>query len=216
MATASSYYVPICLYPHTQYRTQKGLAALFDKYQLNSHDHLIVVADRLFGLDNLLTGRYWSADAVFDKARREAKQVFSLISKTSHKFGANGNGKIVYWDEIAQTDRYKQFSEAQRRRVLAEPALREALEDFVSRRVERFGLDPSRERERELEREYLLCELCMSVYCTELLDYWVEVWERPPAADIPDLLRLLYEKHAGLLADILGRPPRRVLDFLFD
>jgi hypothetical protein len=72
---------------------------------------------------------------------------------------------------------------------------------------------PGRRRERHYEREYLLSEVCMSVFCTELLGYWVEIWE---AADIPDPLKLLYEHRAHLVAKVTGHPANGVLTFLFD
>jgi hypothetical protein len=179
MIIVESYFVPICLYPHTAYRTNKGVVALFEKYQLQSHDYLIVIADRLFALDNLVTGRYWSADSLFIKARREATQIFNLVRRNSYKFGAQSHGRIVYWDEIAETPQFREFAKRLRDEFLAEKLLSTALEDFVNRRAERFGLGSSPERDRSYEREYLLSEVCMSTFCTEVLGYRVEVWERP-------------------------------------
>jgi len=54
----------------------------------------------------------------------------------------------------------------------------------------------------------------MSVYCTEVLGYWMEVWERPPAPDVPDPLKLLYADRRALIEHVTGRSARRVLDFL--
>jgi hypothetical protein len=42
---AARYFIPVCLYPHTKYRTHAGVAALIEKYELRHHDHLIVVAE---------------------------------------------------------------------------------------------------------------------------------------------------------------------------
>jgi hypothetical protein len=56
----------------------------------------------------------------------------------------------------------------------------------------------------------------MSVFCTEVMDFWMEVWERPPAPDVPDPLKLLYNGHAELLGRVIGRPLNRVLNFLYD
>jgi hypothetical protein len=88
------------------------------------------------------------------------------------------------------------------------------IEKFASRRVERFGLGAAPRRELGHEREYLLSEICMSAYCTEMLGYWMEVWERPPAPDVPDPLKLLYADRRDLIEHVTGRSARRVLDFL--
>jgi hypothetical protein len=216
MTMADRYFVPICLYPHTKYRTREGVAALFEKYELHRRDHLIVIADRLLGFDNLVTGRYWSSDTVFEKARREAEQIFKMIKRISVAAGAHESGRIAYWDEIAETPRFQEFAGRMRREFLAEKMLRSALEEFVERRVGRFGLGSRPDEERDYEREFLLSEVCMSVFCTEVLGNRVEIWESAPAPDIPDPLKLLYNKRPEVVTRVTGRPPARALRFLFD
>jgi hypothetical protein len=152
---------------------------------------------------------------VFEKARREAKQIFNLIRRISQKVGAQNRGRIVYWDEIAGTERFTDFAKRMRDKFLAEKSLSTSLDEFVSRRVKRFGLGFP-ERERNHEQEYLLSEVCMSVYCTEVLGYRVEIWERPPAPDVPDPLKLLYDSCPDLVANVTGHSVTRVLAFLYD
>jgi hypothetical protein len=216
MTSAARYFVPICLYPHTKYRTRDGVTTLFDKYDFRSHDYLVVIADRLLALDRLVKGRYWTVDTAFEKARRDAQQVFNLIRRSSYQCGAQHRGKVVYWDEIAGKVEFGEFSERLRREFLAEKMLAAALEDFIDRRVERLGLGSNRERERHYEREYLLSEVCMSVFCTEILGFWVEIWERQPAPEIPDPLRLLYCNCPELVVRATGRSVSRALKFLFE
>jgi hypothetical protein len=146
------YFVPVCLYPHTKYRTVEGVSALFDKFQFCVNEYLIVVADRLLALDNLVTGRYWSYSSVFEKAKKEAIQVKSLIKRVSVKKNARNSGRIVLWDEIADTADFGDFAGRMRQEVLSEELLSNALEDFVSRRVARFGLGSAPEKERDAER----------------------------------------------------------------
>jgi len=71
------------------------------------------------------------------------------------------------------------------------------------------------EQERGYEREYLLSEICMSTYCTEVLGFSHEVWERPPALGAPDPLKTLYENRPELVEQAIGRPVARTLSFLF-
>ena len=216
MTSAVRYFIPVCLYPHTKYRTNAGIAALFQKYLLRDHDHLIVVADRLLVLDRLITGRYWTIEGALEKARREAKQISNMLRRASFKFGAQARGNIVYWDEIAERTQFKEFARRLRSEVLADPALAAAIENFADQRVERFGLGSAREREHGCEREYLLSEVCMSVFCTEVLGFWMEVWERPPAPNVPDPLRLLYNGRVELVRRVIEHPVKRVLNFLYD
>ena len=83
--SANRYFVPVCLYPHTTYRTRNGLTELINKFSLADHDHLIVVADHLLALDNLVNGRFWNPDMVYEKARRQGSQIFRLIKKTAKR-----------------------------------------------------------------------------------------------------------------------------------
>jgi hypothetical protein len=216
MIDSARSFVPICLYPHTMYRTRNGATDLFKRFELHRCEYLIVVADRLHALDNLVTGRYWSEETVYDKARREAKQIYNMIRRVAKVTNSDKCGKIVFWDEIAESAEFKEYSVNVRREFLAESVLSSALEEFVSRRVDGFGLGASPERERGYEREYLLSEVCMSVFCTEVLGYWQEIWERPPRPNIPDPLRLLYNQCPEAVVRATGRPPRRVLRFLYD
>ena len=216
MTSAARYFVPVCLYPHTRYRTNAGVAALFEKYELSRHDHLIVVADRLLVLDRLMSGRHWTIGGAFEKARREAREIFNLIKRASHKFGAHTRGRVAYWDEIAETAQFAEFAQRLRSEVLADFVLSAAIEEFVDRRVKRFGLGSAPDRERDYEREYLLSEVCMSVFCTEVLGFSTEVWECPPAPDVPDPLKLLYSGRVDLVGRVTARPAARVLNFLYD
>jgi hypothetical protein len=215
MTSAARYFIPVCLYPHTKYRTSAGVTALFEKFALRSHDHLIVVADRLLVLDRLVTGRYWTVDSVTAKSRQEATQVFHLIKKVASKSGAQSSGRIAFWDDIAESDGFSEFADQLRDAVLADDLLAGAIEEFVERRVARFGLGSAPDQERDHEREYLLSEVCMSVYCTEMLGYSREVWERPPTPDISDPLKLLYDERPALVERLTGRPPARLLQFLY-
>jgi hypothetical protein len=214
LARSPRYFIPICLYPHTKYRTAAGVSALFEKYELHSHDHLIVIADRLLVLDRLVTGRCWTANSAVIAARREAEQIFRLINRVSHKSDAKARGRIVFWDDIAETADYVAFASLLQREVSGDDTLATTIEKFASRRVERFGLGAAPDRELGHEREYLLSEICMSAYCTEMLGYWMEVWERPPAPDTSDPLKLLYADRRDLIEHVTGHSARRVLDFL--
>jgi hypothetical protein len=215
MSPAARYFIPVCLYPHTRYRTRAGVSDLFGKYQLGSHEHLIVVADRLLVLDRLVTGRYWTVNSAVLKAKQEAEQILKLIRRTSCRAGAQQAGRVVCWDEIAESAAYSEFAPRLRNAVLADGLLARAIEEFVEGRVERYGLGSAPERERDYEREYLLSEVCMSVFCTEVLGFSTEVWERPPAPDVPDPLKLLYDNRPDLVARVTGQPARRMLSFLY-
>lgn len=215
MTLQDRYFVPVCLYPHTRYRTEAGVTALFEKYIVSSREYLIIVADRLLVLDRLITGRYFTVNSAVHKARKEAEQVSSLIERIARKVGAGTVGRVVFWDEVAVTAEFGEFAPRLRQAVSADAFLAGVIEEFIDRRVKRFGSGSEPEREREHERDYLLSEVCMSVYCTEVLGLRNEVWGRPPAPEIPDPLKLLYAHRSDLVTRVTGRPTVRKLHFLY-
>jgi hypothetical protein len=215
-ADLKRYYVPVCLYPHTTYRTKAGATLLFDKYLVDSEQYLIVIADRLHALDRLVTGRYWSYDSVLIKARREAGEVSSLFERIAKRADAARHGKIAYWDDIAAGEAFKRFNKGLRAELSSNAAFVSSLEAFVKLRVDRFGLGSDHDKEAEFEREYLLSEVSMSMFCTEVLGFSDEIWEKPVSPGVPDPLGLIYSDHRDLVARTTGRPATRTLRFLHE
>ena len=211
------YFVPVCLYPHTKYRTRQGIRDLIAKFRLTAFDHLIVVADHLLALDNIVTGRFWDQKMVFEKARQDSNQVHRLIDRVSRKEKARGRGQLVYWNDIAATEPFIAFRTRLVDRCRADGKFMAVVTRFIDRRVHRFGMGANPDRERQAEFDYVIGELSMSIYCTEILGYWNEIWERPLEADAVDPLRILYEKHPDIVMAACDRPHTiRRLNFLFD
>ena len=208
-------YVPMCLYPHTKYRTKIGLETLFDTFLLSENQYLIILADVLQALDNMVTGRFYSQKSVHIKARRDAEQIARLVKKVAKSRSALSTGKIVFWDDIAQTQGYINHSTQLREAILSVEHLSQEINSFIMKRIERFGLGASLKKEYLYEQDYILSEICMSTYCIEVLGYHTEVWERPLKEDAPDPLKILYAHHSNLLEGITGHPPKRNLQFLF-
>ncbi|HTO78315.1 MAG TPA: hypothetical protein VMJ31_00910, partial [Methylocystis sp.] len=127
-----------------------------------------------------------------------------------------GSGRVAYWDEIAEMQEFQEFSERMREEILGDEELFSYINRFVKCRVQRFGLGADQNKECGYEQEYLLSEMCMSVFCTEILGYTKEIWERRPPKNAPDPLKILYQSRSDLVAKVTGRPVKRVLEFVFD
>ncbi len=217
LASEPRFFIPVCLYPHTRYRTRQGLLDLVGKFDLSAFDHLIVVADRLLALDRIVTGRFWNETAVFDKARRESKDVFRLIRKVADSQGMRARCRLAYWDDIAASPDFGAFSARLLAACRAEAAFMAQVERFVEARILRFGQGVDPERERRAEFDYILGEISMSVYCTEVLLYWNEIWERPLEPGTLDPLGLLYQGFPQVVRAACGHDrTRRRLSFLFE
>ncbi len=211
------YFIPVCLYPHTRYRTRQGILDLISKYSLAECDHLIVVADHLLALDNIVTGRFWNERRVFEKARRESNNVFRLIMRISAKENTRDHCRLAYWDDIAKTDPFISFRFRLVEICRANVAFMEQVDRFIDERVGRFGMGANQDRERQAEFDYIIGEISMSLYCTEILSYRTEIWERPLEPDAPDPLRILYEDFPHIVMTACNRPRTiRRLSFLSD
>ncbi len=104
------------------------MTALFQRYILPSREYLIIAADRLLVLDRLITGRYFTVNSAISKARKEAEQVASPIGRVARKVGAGASGRVVYWDEVAETAEFSEFAARLREAVLADAFLARAIE----------------------------------------------------------------------------------------
>ena len=211
------YFVPVCLYPHTKYRTRDGLRDLFVKYELAVNSYMIVVADRLLALDRLMTGRFWKENSVFDKARREGRDVFRLIGRVAKEQESAQNGEVLYWDDLAGSERFTRFRDSMVRTCRENLGFLHTVEAFARQRTDRFAMGARPEKELKWELEYIFGEITMSVYCTEILGFNNEVWERPPRGLKIDPLNLLYAEFPSILESVCGNGTRsRVLNFLYD
>jgi hypothetical protein len=56
----------------------------------------------------------------------------------------------------------------------------------------------------------------MSMFCTEVLGFSDEIWEKPVSPGVPDPLGLIYSDHRDLVARTTGRPATRTLRFLHE
>jgi len=210
------YFVPVCLYPHTRYRTREGLIDLIDRFALASSEHMIVVADFLLALDNLVTGRFWNADLVFDKAHRQGTQILQLIRKTSRKHGSEDKMSLNYWDGVAEGQDFKAFSARLVAGCQACPSFKASIDEFVHARIDRFCREGAGERQYNAETDYILGEISMSVYCTEMLGYYTEVWEKPLEPGAPDPLGILYSRHPEIVREACEKEELdRTLEFLY-
>ena len=213
---APRYFVPVCLYPHTRYRTRQGLSDLIGRFALDRCAHKIVVADHLLGLDYLVTGRYWNPELVFSRAHRQGAQVFRLIRKTARALSCRETMSLSYWDEVAGTADFQAFAQ----RIIAAcgacAPFKSVVDGFVRARLARFAPGDAGAREVAAETDYILGEISMSVYCTEVLGYHTEVWEKPLAPDAPDPLGVLYGRHPEIVRQVCGkRTLERRLAFLY-
>lgn len=213
---APCYFIPVCLYPHTRYRTRTGLGALIEKFALDRNGHMIVVADFLLALDNLVTGRFWNPDMVFDKARRQGAEIFNLIRKTARQHDSDKAMSLKYWDEVAATKDFKDFLPRITAACKACEPFRTVVEEFVQTRIDRFAGGDAGNRQYQAETDYILGEISMSVYCTEVLGYSTEIWEKPMEPGAPDPLGVLYTRHPDLVRQVCGKDRLdRRLEFLY-
>jgi hypothetical protein len=212
MSGSTGFYVPVYLFSYSLYRTRRGPADLFKAFALHENNHLVVIADRLLGLDRLITGGDRSVEQMLHRARREAELVFGQFEHVARVFRAQDKGMIAYWDDIADRPDYIAFARNMRALAMGNGDVWAALQRFAQQRVAAHGAGVHPDRELTLEMDYLLSEICMSVFCTELLGYRCEVRERPLQPGIPDPVHLLYTHHRPLIAQATGRfPMRRML-----
>ncbi|MBT5496106.1 MAG: hypothetical protein HOK54_10220 [Alphaproteobacteria bacterium] len=214
MMASDKLYIPVCLYPHTSYRTKAGVEHLMTAMTLGERDFLIVIADHLLALDRIVTGRVVTEKNVYRTARRDAEQVYRLIRRTLQRADIDVEDRLQYWAHIGEDPAYGEFSSMLRDAVSRDSGMTAEIDRFVDARIKRYAMGSNDTAERAAQLDYLMSEVCMSVYCSEILGYETEVWERPPKPEVPDPLKVLYASHRSIVEGVIGKSCRRELVFL--
>lgn len=210
------YFVPVCLYSHTRYRTREGLTELIERFALDRCEHLIVVADFLLALDKLVTGQFWNPEMVYDKSHRQGAEVFRLIRKTARRHHSQETMSLNFWGDVAETEGFKEFSTRITAACLACDSFKSIVDRFVQERIDRFASGEAGAQQFDAETNYIWGEISMSVYCTEILGYHTEVWEKPLEPDAPDPLGILYGYHPEIVRAVCDKQALdRRLQFLY-
>ena len=198
-------FLPICLYARSVYRTRKGMQAVFSQYLPTASAALVLVCDDLHALNQLMVQRYRDSTSAQHAARaqgaRTVRQVYNVLDRMKH---AETDVAVHAWRELAEDPRFSILLQKIRSLHREDVAFARLVASFVGRHNEilRRVLHPDA---MGIELNYLLNEIAMSIFVTEVLGFNTEVWEAAPKRDMPDPLAFLYQNRSALLAELLQK-----------
>ena len=214
------YFIPVFLYPHVKYRTRHGILDLIAKYRLADHDHLVVVADEVQtgetspAVGRMRDGPQWQTERA--RTLLDRSEVLRLFGSEVHDRDERQRGALVSWGQITKTAPFAALEARLSENVTANPRLMQTMGRAVERRLALLSQPNGFESAYQAEFDAALGEIAMSLYCTEVLSYRTEIWERPLDADSIDPLGTVYRDHPDIVRAACQRSrTMRRLEFLY-
>ena len=197
-------FIPICFYAKSFYRRKKNMQYVFSKYVRGSEKSLILICDQLHAYNLITMGECSSVDEALKKATRMGKNMQGMSFNVEKKFNNLENIRIVRWKEIAVEKGYIKLFVNLKKTVQQDGDLRNIVDKFVTLHVKKFRWKVDK-RAVKWEKLYLLSEITMSIYTTEILGYPRELWETAPDPEFPDPIGYLYKNRHEFVKILIGK-----------
>lgn len=198
------YFIPIRTNAQTAYRTRPEVLSLVNAHGFWDRETLIVV-----GHDP----QAWQAAAAASTAQAapcDRGDLTRLLWSVAGRREAHGRSQMLSWRALSESDGFRAFRERLFRAFLQCPDFLELFGRLSRARAEPAASALATGPKRHLGTPGLGDELAVSIYCTEVLGYWHEIWERPPEPGALDPLAALYADHPEVVARACGgNTPRR-------
>jgi tRNA-dependent cyclodipeptide synthase len=192
-------FIPICLYTRTFYRKKENMKYIFSKYVQPSEATLILICDDLHAYNLIIRGNCSSVDEAFKKARNQGENLRSMILNVRRQFADVKNIIIAKWIDIAGQNKYIELYQKLKSILGQGKDLADIVNEFVTSYMRKFYWRRVNEETAKWEKRYLLEEISMSIYVTEILGYPRELWENAPNPKFPDPIGYLYEKRPEIV-----------------
>lgn len=163
---------------------------------------LIVIADDLRAYNLIIKNEETSIDEALVKARQKGDEILNLVSKT---IGIADNPNIVIkkWKDIMEIEDFLKIKNVVNTTINSHEEVKAVVHDFILFNLRKFDVEADLES-RYYENQYIVEEIAMSIYATEILDYSTELWEKSPV-DSPDPIKFLYDNSTDIVKHITNK-----------
>ena len=204
-------FAPICLYTNSLFKTRDKATQFIDKYIVSTSNALVLVCDTLHAY-SLMVRHSYDCKKAKRKAQRQGESQHQMMSKLLRNVPNRKAIRLCRWDEIASDAGYTEVMERIESALTRDDEFRGIIAGFCAAHVRRLSYGRTGPI-AEWERRYVLSEIAMSVYVTEILGYWHEVWENVPGPELVDPLTYLYDSRRSLVLSFAQvRETRRRLE----
>lgn len=179
---------------------------VFSQYVKSAAASTILICDDLHALNQLMVLRYKDEESALRSARLQGDRMRKQVINSLRRIGIDTDTdiRVLTWQQATNTKAFASLFKNIARMVESDDETRQMLESFVSRHnaILRRSLHENAET---LERDYILNEIAMSIFMTEIEGYPAELWEAAPDPGLPDPLRFLYSHKASYLKQLTGK-----------
>lgn len=163
----------------------------------------VVICDGLFAynLFSKFPERGWD-DAVV-RAKQRGENLHKMVAGVLRREGCIRKAILVDWADVADRVDFRRFRDKITDLVRENPLARRICDNFVSKHARAAG-SVRQDFFEENEWNYLLNEISISIFVTEKLGYFMEVWEPISDTNAFDPIATLYSEIEGEILEILG------------
>ncbi|MDH5543698.1 MAG: hypothetical protein OEY64_12120 [Nitrospinota bacterium] len=171
---------------------------IFTNYLLPAEAGVIMICDDLHAYNLILNGSCSTIEQAYKKAYMQAENLHNMLTNIHRKFPESEQISIVRWIDIAGQKECKKLLKNLHQFVNNDNNFRDIINKFILLNLNNFRWNGNKET-LVWEERYILEEIMMSIYITEILGYPRELWENAPKPEIPDPIAYLYNNRPDVL-----------------
>lgn len=202
MEIEENLFVPICLYSKSFYYIKDNIEYLFKEIITQYDKSVLIIADDLRAYNLIIKKEESSIDIAYNKARNRGSEIRNMILKVLEKVDENDNIKIHFWKEISGLEKYIQLKNKIETLIQSDSNISCEIDRFIEYNLSKIAKE-NNSLITAYEYRYILEEITMSIYMTEVENYTTELWEKRLNLDEPDPIQFIYENYSRDLMDIL-------------
>ena len=197
-----SIFLPICLYSKN-YKLKENVKYVFKNYIIPSKSSLILICDDLHAYNLIIRGIASQADA-FIKAKMQGENLKKMILNVKKKFTELENFELLSWNDLSSQFSFKRILTGVEDHLYKDSELEKQVIQFIITNIQKFNGRVNLSN-KKWERRYLLEEIAMSIYVTEIKGYWLEFWDSPPDPHCADPIGFLYKERPDIVKRLVGK-----------
>jgi len=195
-------FIPICLYATSFYYQKRNIEILYSNYISKYSRCLIVIADDLRAYNLIIKNEEENITDALVKARQKGNEIKNLVI---HSLNQKEGTEIVIkkWRDFMDKPEFIAIKDIVNNEINSNNVFNNVVHEFILFNLRKFEVQEVLES-RYFEHQYILEEIAMSIYATEILGYSTELWEKAPI-DSPDPIKFLYENSTEIVKRITNK-----------
>lgn len=197
-------FIPVCLYSQSAYRRKDNIDQLLTLIAQRDEGAFILIADFVHVFFLLLTSKSDTFEEAMDKAKQDGANVHRMIENRLSRLGGEIDVLLSYWSDVSACKDYLSLKERVVNAAIVDEKFANVVKVYGEKSLEKLRIRKT-EKHSGYERNYLLNEVAMSLYVSEVMGYPIEIWENKPLSYVSDPITYLYTENRNLLKTLAGK-----------